>query len=84
MTKKLAVFLCVGLAILRRVTKTYGLSLNGDATFAFDIHRIKHLASHFPLLQAATNLDHAVSQSRFSVIDMGDDREVTNMRKIGH
>ena len=74
----------VGLAVLRLVTEAHGLRLNGDATLAFDIHRIEHLAGHFTLLQAAANLNHAVGQGRFPVIDMGDDREVTNMHEICH
>jgi len=37
----------IGLAILRGVGHTDGVSLNGDAALALQIHGIKHLSLHF-------------------------------------
>jgi len=55
------------------------LRLDRDAAFAFDIHRVEHLRLHLAIGQAATEVDNAVSQRRFAVVDVRDDREVSNV-----
>ena len=55
------------------------LRLDGDAAFALQVHRIEHLRLHFARLQAAAQLDEAVSQRRFAVIDVGNDGKVADV-----
>ena len=43
------------------------------------VHRIEHLVLHLARLEAAAELDEPVGERRFAVIDMGDDREITNI-----
>ena len=74
----------IGLTILRFVQQTHGLCFDGDAALTLDIHRIEHLAGHFALLQATAHFDHAIRQSRFAMVNMGDDGKITDMREIGH
>ena len=67
----------VALAVLlRRVVKSDGLGLDGDAALAFELQGIQHLVLHFAGFQAPANLDEAVRQRGFAVIDVSDDREV--------
>ncbi|GAA4648372.1 hypothetical protein GCM10023116_06390 [Kistimonas scapharcae] len=69
----------VDLTILSGVIQRYTLSLDGDTTFALKLHRVEHLLLHFPITQTTTMLDEPVSQRRFSVVNMGDDRKISNM-----
>ena len=69
----------ISLAILRLIIQPHGLRLNGDAAFALNIHIIQHLLRHFALAQTAGHLNQAVGQSRFAVVNMGNDGEITNM-----
>src|SRR5262249_58068682 len=76
------------LAILEAVVQPHGLSLDGDAAFALDIHGIEHLlpAEHFTLGKAAGDLDQPVRKGRLAMVDMGDDGEITDVfnRYGGH
>jgi hypothetical protein len=74
----------VGLAVLGGVTEAHGLGLDGDAALALQLHRIEHLFAHLALGQAAAGLDQPVGQGRLAVVDMGDDREVADVRQVGH
>ncbi len=69
----------IGFAVIRLVVQAHGLGLDGDAALAFDIHRIENLFRHIALGKAACRLDQPVSQRRFAVIDVGNDREVADM-----
>ena len=53
------------------------LGLDGDAAFTFDIHGVQDLLDHLPFGQAAADPDEAVGQGGFSVVDVGDDGEVS-------
>ena len=53
------------------------LGLDGDAALAFQVHGIQHLVRHLPLGQAAADLNKAISQRRFSMIDVCDDRKIS-------
>ena len=74
----------VGLAVPGLVVQAHGLRLDGDAALPLDIHRIEHLLLHLPVAQPAAHLDQAVGQGRLAVVDVGDDREVADMREVGH
>ena len=60
------------------------MRLDGDAALALEIHRIEHLLAHLAHRQAAALLDQPVGECRLAVIDMGDDREIADMRQVGH
>ena len=54
-----------------------GMTLDGDATFALQVHIIEHLT--FSHLNGLGKLQHSVSQGRLTVVDMSDDTEVSYM-----
>ena len=60
----------------RRVVQPNRMCLDGDAPLALEVHGIEHLGLHLPCLQRPGQLEEAVGQRRFAVIDVGDDREV--------
>ncbi len=66
-------------AVLCFVGQRGGLRLDGDATFALQIHRVEHLFFHFTVGQAAAKLDDAISQCGLAVVNMSDDGKVTDM-----
>ena len=72
----------IDLVVLRLEMQRHALRLDGDAAFAFDVHGIQYLTGHFPLRQAAAQLDEAVRQRGFAMVDMGDDGEIPDMRLI--
>ena len=69
----------IGLTIARLIIQGYRLCLDGNPAFAFQVHRIQHLLRHLTFGQAATDLDEAVGNGRFTVIDMGDNGEVADI-----
>ena len=66
--------------VARNVIKRHTLSLDGDAALAFELHRIEHLLGHFPVCQSAADLNEAIGECGFTVVDMGDDGEIANQR----
>ena len=72
----------IGNPVLRIKKKRHALGLDSDTSFLLNIHRIEHLVLHFAVGQAATQLDKAIGQGRFPVIDMGNNREISDMRGI--
>src|SRR5699024_989377 len=69
----------VYLAILSLVVQSSGLGLNRNATLFLDVHRIQNLGRHLAVGQATTALDQAVSQGRFAMIDVGNNREMADV-----
>jgi len=67
------------LAVARPVVEPHGLRLDGDAALALDVHGIEQLLDHVALGNRAGQLDQAVRQGRFAVIDMRDNREIANI-----
>src|SRR5258708_5155271 len=49
------------------------------SALALPIHRVENLRCHFTVGQAAAQLDDAVGQRRFAVVDVRNDRKVANM-----
>jgi hypothetical protein len=76
----------VGLAVARAVIERHALGLDSDAAFALDVHGIEYLLLHLAFLETAAHLNKAVGQGGFTVIDMGDDREISDQQRIpgGH
>jgi len=71
--------LSADLTIAGTIAQRGRLGLDGDAAFALQVHGIEHLGFHFTIGQPAAQLDDAIGQGRFTVVDVGDDREITDM-----
>ena len=74
----------IGLAILGGVFDADGVGLDGDAALALDIHGVQELLLHVTLGHGAGELDQPVSEGRFPMVDMGDDREIADAVEVGH
>ncbi len=68
----------VSLAVVRGVHHANGVSLDGDAALAFQVHGIEHLGLHFARGERSGELEQAVGQRGFAVIDVRDDREIAD------
>lgn len=68
----------VGIAIVCSIFQRNALGFNRDPSFPLDIHRIKHLIRHLPISQPTTHLYKPIGQRRFTMVDMGDDRKISN------
>ena len=69
----------VGLAVLCGIHHAYGVSLDGDTALAFEVHRVKDLGLHLAGRERSGQLEQAVSQGRFPVVDMRDDCEIADV-----
>lgn len=72
----------VSLTIFSLVIQGDRLCLDGDATLALYIHRVEHLLLELAIGQAAADLDDAIREGRLAMIDVGDDREVTDQAQV--
>ena len=68
-----------GTSVARLVTKGRCLGLDGNAALTLKIHRVENLRFHFALGQTTAQLNDAISQCRFTVIDMGDDGKIADI-----
>ena len=68
----------VGLAVLRGVHHADGVGLDGDAALAFEVHGVEHLGLHFAGGEGSGELEQAVGERGFAVVDVGDDREIAD------
>ena len=59
------------------------LRLDRDAPFAFDVHTVQVLRPHGALVHHLRQLQHPVGQRRFAVVDVRDDAEIADDRRIG-
>ena len=84
MTRRIHQVQRIHLAVGRLVLQAHGLRLDGDAAFPLELHRIEHLFLHLTRLEPAANFDQAVGERRFPMVDMGDDGEIADMRRVGH
>ena len=74
----------ISLAIGGCVVEADSLRLDGDPAFALNVHVIKHLFAHLTFGQPARELDQAVSQRGFAMVDMGNDAEIADVGAICH
>ena len=74
----------IGFPVGRLVIERDRLGLDGDTALALDLHTVKHLLLHLAARETAANLDQAVGEGGLSMIDMGDDGEITDTEKIDH
>ena len=72
----------VGLAVLRGVHHADGVGLDGDAALALEIHGVEHLRLHFARGQRSGELQQAVGERGFAMVDVRDDREVADVLGI--
>ncbi|MNO92025.1 hypothetical protein D3C76_835860 [compost metagenome] len=69
----------IGVTVLCLVVQGHTLCFDGNAALALQIHGVKHLSLHLAVGQAATSLDQTVRQGRFTVVDVRNNRKVTNV-----
>ena len=69
----------IKLAVVGPVFEPDRLSLDGDAALALDVHGIEHLLDHLALGDRPRLLDEPVGERRFAVVDVSDDREVSDI-----
>jgi hypothetical protein len=62
-----------------RVGQGHGLALDGNASFPFDLHVIEDLIAKLPVADQAGVLNHSIGQGGFSMIDVSNDTEVSNL-----
>lgn len=74
----------VSISILSRVIQRYTLSFDRNASLTLKFHRVQNLSSHLSITQAPTHLNEAVSQSRLTMIYMGNNGKISNMFKAAH
>ena len=72
----------VDLAVARLLVEADTLRLDCDTALALAIHGVENLFFHLARAQATAVLDKPVSQSRFTVIDMRDNREIADVSKV--
>ena len=60
-----------------------GLALDGDAALALDVHPVEVLRTRAALVDHAGQLQHPVRERRLAVVDVGDDAEVADRRRVG-
>ena len=71
------------LARLRGPRQAHVLRLDGDATLALDVHVVEVLVAHVARIHHVGQLENAVGEGRFAVVDVGDDAEVPDPLRIG-
>ena len=60
------------------------LRLDRDPSLPLQVHRVEQLRSHVAHLDRLRQLEDAVGQRRLPMVDVGDDREVADVRLVGH
>ena len=69
----------VGLAVAGAVLDPHRLRLDRDPALALEVHRVEHLGAHLALVDRPGQLEDAIGQGRFPMVDVGDDREVADV-----
>ncbi len=69
----------IGVTVLCLVVQGHTLCLDGNAALALQIHGVQHLGLHLAIGQAAASLDQTVRQGRLTVVDVRNNRKVTNV-----
>ena len=68
----------IRLSVPGAIVERGGLGLDGNPALALERHGVEDLRLHLPVRQSAAELDEAVSQRRFAVVDVGDDGKVAD------
>jgi len=61
------------------VVQRNALRLDCNSALALDIEGIEYLRVHFPFGQSTAHLNKPIGKRRFTVVNMGDDRKVSNV-----
>ncbi|MCY1380166.1 hypothetical protein D9M69_679590 [compost metagenome] len=69
----------VDLSIACLVVQRGGLRLDGYPTLFFDVHRVEHLRFHLAFREAAATLDQTVCERRLAMIDVRNDRKISDV-----
>lgn len=77
----------VGPALIRPLGRRPGqpdcLGLDRDTALALDVHTVEVLSTHLPLLDHPGQLKHPVGKGRLAVVDVRDDAEIADQRRVG-
>src|SRR6185369_15572106 len=71
-------------SVARGVVEPDGVSFDGYASFTFEVHGVEDLLGHFAMRESAGVFEQAICKRAFAVIDMRDDREVSDLQTINH
>ena len=63
-------------AIRMIVVDLDGMAFDGNTLFSFKVHVIEDLIHHFSFTDGIGGLKQSICQSRFTMIDMGNDAEI--------
>jgi hypothetical protein len=74
----------IGLTILRFVAQSNGLRLNCDTTLTLQVELIEELGLHLASLQRACGLKDSIGKCGLTVVDMGDDTEISDFISWRH
>jgi hypothetical protein len=72
------------MAICRSIGNRNGLAFYGDAPFPFNVHGIQNLILEIPVLHEVALLNEPVCQGGLSMVNMGYDAKVTDIRGCYH
>src|SRR5258708_11564013 len=70
------------LTIFGLIIEPYGVGLDRDAALAFEVYVVEQLGLHIGFGDRTGYLQQPVSESRFAVIDVGNDGEISNQVQI--
>src|SRR4030095_4534820 len=71
----------VNLTVPRAIEQPDRVRLDGDAALALQVHRVEDLVDRLLGVHGPGQRQQPVGQRRLAVIDVGDDREVTDERE---
>ena len=74
----------IGFPIVGGVVQLDGSGLDGDAPLPLQVHRVQKLLGLLPQVYRPALLHQPVRQGGLSVVDVGNDGKISNVRKIGH
>lgn len=69
----------ISLIVFARIRQADSLAFYGDAAFAFDVHIVENLIFKIPVQDHPGHLDETVGKRRFSMINMGDNAEISDV-----
>ena len=73
-------FVCQTIMLVMHANR---LHLDSNPAFPLEFHRIEHLLLHLSMLYRFCGLEHAVRKGGLTMVDMGDDTEITNILRHG-
>ena len=71
------------MTIIRVIVKRDALGFDGNTALTLNIHGVQHLGGHVTLFQTTADLNKSISQRRLAMINMGNDRKISNVLRLG-